>query len=194
MDETQKQRSLWLARNVLPHEPMLRTWLRHKILGELEIDDVVQETYAILAAREQVDDIRNPRNYAFQIAFSIIQTHLRRRRIVSFRSLADLDTFSLDSDEPSPEREVADRDELRLVGDFISNLPARCRDVILLRRVHNLSYREIAQRLNISENAVEKLVSKGLRLLMEAFGRGGGDTSQSSRGGAEGEFGKVSEK
>jgi len=44
------ERAIWLARNALPHEPALRAWLARRPLAGLEVDDIVQETYAILAA------------------------------------------------------------------------------------------------------------------------------------------------
>ena len=175
-------RALWLGLYIVPEESALRAWLRKRPRGELDVDDIVQETYAILAARDSVDDIRNPKNYAFQVAYSIVQAHLRRSRIVAFRSLADIDALGISSDAPSPEHQALDRDDLRLVEEFMASLPARCREVLILRRVHELSYRDISERLGISENTVEKLIAKGVRLLMDAFGRGGKSTRHASSG------------
>jgi DNA-directed RNA polymerase specialized sigma24 family protein len=45
----------------------------------------------------------------------------------------------------------------------VRSLPERCRQVFLLRKIQNLSQREIASRLSISENTVESLVAKGAR-------------------------------
>src|SRR5690606_11341397 len=84
-------RAIWLARHVLPHEPALRAWLARWRLEDLLVDDIVQETYSVLAAREAVDDIRNPRSYFFQTARSIILMHLRRSRVVSIRAVEDLE-------------------------------------------------------------------------------------------------------
>jgi len=161
---------------------MMRAWLQRRSCGGLEIDDIIQETFAILSALESVEDIRNPRNYAFQTAYSIIQRHLRRARIVSFQSFADIDAVEISSDAPSPECEASDRDDLKSVEKYIAALPKKCRDVLILRRIQGLSYREIAERLDISENAVEKLLSKGARLLIDAFGRGGNRPRQASIG------------
>jgi RNA polymerase sigma factor (sigma-70 family) len=178
-------RALWLGKYILPHEAALRAWLRSKPRGTLEVDDIVQETYAILVSRESVDEIQNPKNYAFQVAFSIIQTHLRRLRIVSFESLGDVDTSQFTSDLPTPEREAADRENLRIIGACISALPKKCREVIVLRRIHGLSHREIAAQLRISERAVEKLVSKALRLLAESLEGRNVDPQSSNKGGGE---------
>jgi len=168
-----KDRAYWLGQHVLPHEPMLRNWLQRKVRGALEVDDIVQETFAKLAELESVADIRNPRSYAFQVAFSIIQKHLRRSRIISFQSFTDVDMGQISSDTPSPETEAADRNDLKSVEHYIEALPTKCRDVIILRRIDGLSYRQISEKLNISEDSAERLLSKATNLLMEAFGRGG---------------------
>jgi RNA polymerase sigma factor (sigma-70 family) len=174
------ERAVWLAREVLPHEPALRAWLKRKRINEADIDDVVQETYAILAARESVQEIRNAKTYAFQVATSVILMNLRRSRIVSIRQVADVDLLGAVSDEPSPERHAADRDELSYIAKAIALLPPRVRETFILRRIEDLSQREIAQRLGISENTVEKHMGKAIHILMDMFGRGGNASSQTS--------------
>ena len=168
-----QDRAAWLARHVLPHESALRVWLRQKCALGIEVDDIVQETYAILAGLESVEAIRNPRSYAFQTAHSLILAHLRRSKIVSIRSATDLELQSTLADTPTPEQVAEDRDELANVARVLSELPPKVREVFLLRRVQGLSQRETAEQLGITENSVEKRVSQGIRALLEAFGRGG---------------------
>jgi RNA polymerase sigma-70 factor (ECF subfamily) len=173
MTGVSQDRAAWLARHVLPHEAALRAWLRQKYALGVEVDDIVQETYAILAGLESVDAIRNPRSYAFQTAHSLILAHLRRSKIVSIRSASDLELASAMADTPTPEQVAEDRDELANVARVLGDLPPKVREVFLLRRVQGLSQRETAQRLGITENSVEKRVSQGIRALLLAFGRGG---------------------
>jgi RNA polymerase sigma-70 factor (ECF subfamily) len=47
-----------------------------------------------------------------------------------------------------------------------------------MRKVEGLSQREIAQRLNITENVVENNVSRGIRFLIEAVGKDQPATSE----------------
>lgn len=178
-----KARAAWIAEHVLPFEGLMRGWLAKRNRGNLEVDDIIQETYAILAELDSVGDIRSPKNYAFQVANSVIQSHLRRAQIVSIQSLTDIEPYRLPQDGVTPEREASDRHDLKITIEFISALPARCRKVLVLKRLHGLSYKEIADDLKISEVAVEKLLAKGTRLLMDAFGRGGNRLRQSSQGG-----------
>ena len=46
-------------------------------------------------------------------------------------------------------------------------MPERTRDIFVLHRFENISYGEIAMRMNISVSAVEKHIMKALKLLMD---------------------------
>ncbi|MFZ0266609.1 RNA polymerase sigma factor [Caulobacter sp.] len=175
------ERAIWLARHALPHEPGLRVWLSRRPLAGLEIDDIVQETYAILAALERVDHIQTPRTYMFEVAKSVVLRDLRRSRIVAFEALAEAEGLEPPSTEPSPETVAADRQELGRIAALIAGLPAKCREAFTLRKVHGLSQREVARRMGVSENTVEKHVGKGISVLMNALGRGGNRRFQASR-------------
>jgi RNA polymerase sigma-70 factor (ECF subfamily) len=175
------ERTLWLSRFVLQHEPALRAWLSHRRIGGLEIDDIVQETYARLIAVESVDGITNVRNYMFQTAYSVIVSHVRRSKIVPFQTVSDLDQLGATTDESSPEDQTADRDELRRLARAIAALPGKIRDVFVLRRVNGLSQRDVAGRLGLSESTVEKHMSRSIYLLMTLISHSGNDTARASR-------------
>jgi RNA polymerase sigma-70 factor (ECF subfamily) len=174
------ERAIWLARNALPHEPALRAWLARRSLAGLEVDDIVQETYAILAGLERVEHIVNSRTYMFEVAKSVVLRALRRSRIVAFEALAEAEGLEPPSNEPSPETMAADRQELSRIAALIASLPAKCREAFTLRKVHGLSQRAVAQRMGVSENTVEKHVAKGIGVLMNALGRGGNARFQAS--------------
>ena len=116
-------RARWLAEHVLPHERRLRSWLAQRRVVDLDVDDIVQETYAVLAELKQVDHIRNPRNYLYSVAHSIILQHVRRQRIVPIETMADLEHLGLYSDEPTPEEALSDFQELRGIAQLLAGLP-----------------------------------------------------------------------
>ncbi|ESQ85149.1 hypothetical protein AEAC466_05410 [Asticcacaulis sp. AC466] len=165
-------RALWLARHVVPHEPALRSWLRGKSLG-VDIDDIVQETYAILAAKDSVDAVRNPKTYSFQVAYSVVLQQLRQSRVVPITAVADVGMLEAAHDDPSPEDTVLARDELAMIRTAIDALPRQTRQAFILRRVEGLSQQDIARRMKLSEHTVEKHISRGIKLLLAQFGRGG---------------------
>jgi len=69
----------------------------------------------------------------------VVIDHLRRMKVVSIASVPDLDYLEVVSDDPSPERQVIDRDELHRLAGMIARLPGKVRDVFTLRRVYGLS-------------------------------------------------------
>jgi RNA polymerase sigma-70 factor (ECF subfamily) len=161
-------RAQWLAANILPHEARLRAWLAARTAAT-EIDDVVQEAYAILAGLPSVAQIHNPRAYLFQVAQTVIHQRLRRAAIVRIDAVEEIEALRILDDEPSAEQLVSDRQELRQVAMLIASLPPKCREAFLLRKVEGLSQREIARRMGVSEGTVEKHIAKGVRLLMDAM-------------------------
>jgi RNA polymerase sigma-70 factor (ECF subfamily) len=168
-----QQRTQWLARWVLPHEAELRAWLSRRPLVGLDVDDVVQESYAILAGLKCVDHIRNPRTYLFEVAKSVVLLALRRSQVVSFSALMDFEGLEIPCDAPGPEAIAAGRQELEHVAALIAKLPPKCREAFILRKVHELSQRQVAAQMGISENTVEKHMGKALRFLANAIAYGG---------------------
>lgn len=173
-------RALWIADNVLTHEADLRRWLQRRRLLALEIDDIVQETYAILAGLASVEHVLNAKAYVFATAQSVVLRHVRRAKTVPIEAMRELESLA-DADELSPERQMAGRQELRRMAELIAALPDKCRQAVILRKVEGLSQKDIALRMGISENTVEKHVGKGVRLLMAAFADYGNDQADALR-------------
>jgi RNA polymerase sigma-70 factor (ECF subfamily) len=146
----------------------------------MDVEDVVQESYAILASLERVDHIHRPRNYFFEVAKSVVLQSLRRSRIVTIDAQMNAEVLEIPEDAPNPERVAADRQELAHVASLIAALPDRCREVFTLRKLHGLSQREVAQQLKIAESTVEKHMVKALASLADAIGRGGNRRAASS--------------
>jgi RNA polymerase sigma-70 factor (ECF subfamily) len=182
MVEISEERALWVADHVLPHEPVLRAWLRRRRVPEADIDDLVHDTYAKLFALESFSNIRDPKSYTFQAAWSIYVSRVRRAQIVSIRTIANFDQLAVEAPGPSPERQLQDREELELLAAALAALPVKCREAFILRRVEGLSQREVAEKLGISEKTVEKHMARGIRHLMDIFGRGGKQGVQASIG------------
>ena len=172
-------RAQWLAEHIVPHEKAIRQWLVRRA-PDLEIDDIIQDMYARLASLETIEDIRNPRQYAAQAAVSIALNMTRHARVVPMIPLADFEDIGLASLEPSPERALNSQDELRELEKSLQELPPLCRTAFLLRRVENLSQREVAEKLGISVKTVEKYMARSVRFLIQTYGRGGANGSQVS--------------
>lgn len=167
------ERALWLATHVMPHEPAVRGWLRRGRQAEFDVDDIIQEAYAKLVTVADVSEIRNVRAYFFRTAYSVLVSRVRRKSVVSIRSLAEVESLQLAVDELTPEDTVMARNELQVLAEMISRLPEKTRKIFLLSRVSGLSQKEVSRRTGIAESTVEKHIAKGLGLLMSAYANGG---------------------
>jgi len=160
-------RTRWFVRHILPHEPALRAWLGRRHGAGFDVDDIIQESYALLAERTRLDDILNPRAYLFQVAQSLVIRNLRRARIVPIQAMEDFGHVEFADAAATPEESAIDRDELRQLAQAIAAMPEQTREAFVLRRVHDLPQREIARRMRLSESTVEKHISRGIRWLGE---------------------------
>jgi len=159
--------------NFLPFEAELRRMLARVCAGPAEVDDVVQETYYKVLQSESLAHVRGPRGFLVRTAKNIVIDRMRRDAIVSIESMANLEEFDVPDTGPTPERVALARAELRWVFGLIANLPDRCKEVFMSRRVYGLSQAETAEALAISEGIVEKEVMRGMGLISEMIARVG---------------------
>lgn len=86
--------------------------------------------------------------------------------------MANLESVDGPDDTHSPESIVLARDESRLLKTVIDDLPPRCRQVFILRRVDELAMADIADRLHLSVSTVEKHLSKAIALVTRGMAGG----------------------
>ena len=173
MSQDFRERGRWLARHVLPHEALIRSKLKDMCLYDLDIEDVIQETYAKFLTLPSLEAIRYPKQYALLTARGIVIDHLRHSRVVSITTTGNLELLDVAEPHANGEERIEFQQEILAVGAALKQLPAMCRETLILRRVEGLSQREVASRLKISEKTVEKHMANGVRLLIKIFGRGG---------------------
>jgi RNA polymerase sigma factor (sigma-70 family) len=163
--------SRWFDTEVQPHAASLRAYLAGQFPGLPDIDDLVQESLVrVLRAHEQ-GRVELPRALLFATARNLAVDQLRRQRVVSFEPITEVRDSSVFLSGGTVPEAVSHHEELALLTQAIQSLPDRCRQVFTLRVAYGLSQREIAARLGISENTVEKQMGKGLRRCTEFFAR-----------------------
>jgi RNA polymerase sigma factor (sigma-70 family) len=165
-------RARWLAVNVLPLERQLRQWLERVVSRRLEVDDLVQEIYAKLAKLESVSHIAHPKAYVYQIAKHLISEHIRRSTVIPIEAMAETERhFASMVEGVTPERILSGRQELERLYNAIASLPDSCRIVFIMRKIDDMPQKAIAAQLRISENRVEKQLSRARRMLLEQLTR-----------------------
>lgn len=159
----------WFAREILVHEPALLRFMRRAWPDASEVDDLCQEIYIRVYEAAAKALPASPRGFLFATARHLMTDRVRRGKIVSIEMRGDIESLNVLIDEVSPERRLNGRQELWRLAQAFGSLPPKCREVMWLMKVEELTRREIAERLKITPKAVEKRIERGVRLLEEAW-------------------------
>lgn len=159
---------MWVAQNVIPHEPFVRQWLRGARASAEEIDELIQESYCRFAMLDAVEHIERPDIYFFSIVRHQLGRLRKRAKIVPIDSVASIADTIID-DTPSPEREVAGQMAFERLKALLEALPERCRRIVEMRKFDGLSQREIAAALGVTESIVENNIQSGMRQIRAAW-------------------------
>ncbi|MCX7681155.1 MAG: sigma-70 family RNA polymerase sigma factor [Anaerolineae bacterium] len=140
--------------------------LVYRLCGDMELaEDAAQE--AFLRAWQHLPSYRPDapfKNWLYRIAANIALSALRRER-----AMTDIDDLlpAASDEEPEDETEASERREY--VRRAVLALPAASRAVLVLREYEGLSYREIAEVLNIPIGTVMSRLNYARSKLRESL-------------------------
>lgn len=165
----------WFAAHVQPHEAMLRAWLGRRFTSRVDIDDIVQEACLRVLQARGSGPLASPKAFLFATARNLALDRLRRHEVSRTDLLGEIDSLHvLDERDGIPET-LARNQELALLTEAIQSLPARCRQILTLRKLYGLSHKEIAERLGVSESTVSNQITIGIEKCTEFFAQHGDD-------------------
>jgi RNA polymerase sigma-70 factor (ECF subfamily) len=164
----------WFVQEILPLEPALTRFIRRHWRQMADVADLRQDIYARIyaAAREQLP--RQARPFMFATARNHLINCAKRAQVVSIEYFADLEASTFAVDTVTPDRTLSAQDEFRRVRMGLDQLPPRCREVVLLRKIEGLSTREVAARLRVGVGTVEQQMVHGMRALVDFMLGGSG--------------------
>jgi RNA polymerase sigma factor (sigma-70 family) len=148
---------------------MLMRLLRRNWHDTGEVADLRQEAYVRIYEAAQRERPAPVKPFLIMIVRNLMIDRLRRKNVVSIQTMADMDWVNISENTPSPEDRVSARQELQRMQAALDQLPPRCREVIILRRVYGFSQREVAIKMGIKEETVENQVMKGMRMLADTI-------------------------
>jgi RNA polymerase sigma factor (sigma-70 family) len=153
-----------ILNSFLENRAALRRYLRRFGLRAEDIEDIVQETFIRAFAAEGTQKIRFPKAFLFRIARNLALNERMKLSNTSTDALEDLPDQSVIEDvgQISVDEDMYARRQIQLLAQAVAELPPQCSRVFLLRKVQGLSYKQIAERLDISVSTVEKHVALGL--------------------------------
>jgi RNA polymerase sigma-70 factor (ECF subfamily) len=135
--------------------------------GDVELaEDITQDTFIKLWENRSRIDKATVKAYLYKIAQNNTINHLKRQQLqYKFRKQG-----VNDRDYDTPEKLAEMNQYEQRLQDVIALLPEGGREVFLMNRIEDLTYQEIADRLNLSVKAIEKRMSKVLRILRDHLG------------------------
>ena len=154
-----------LAQEAGPVRSWLTRYFRRRIRNDAEIEDMVQDVFARMAARDGGEPIEHLGGYVLKTASSVMTDWIRRRSSHGAALHVAFDTDLHGGDAIDPERVLVGKEDLRTATKVLLNLPERTRTVFILRRLEGKSFREIAAHLGISVSAVEKHMVRAIHQL-----------------------------
>jgi RNA polymerase sigma factor (sigma-70 family) len=159
----------WFIEQVLPLEGELTRYLLRVLSDKAEVEDLRQEVYVRIYESGTIRQRPATRYFVFAVARNLLIDRLRRQRVVTIDSFANLESLHLRSDEVPADRVLSGRQELARLETALNDLPPKCRAVFGLRKIEGLSQREAARRLGVTESTIEKQTGKAMRLLADSF-------------------------
>ena len=135
---------------------------------QVDPEEIVQEVFVKLwLKKESIDPTKDFQAYLFMIAKNLVLDHLKsavNRRLYFVGEQIQHDLLMDETEENQPVEDM----EARL-QKLIDQIPERRREIFFLSRFEGLSYRQIAERLNISENTVDSQIRNALAFLRKEF-------------------------
>lgn len=121
-----------------------------------------------------------PANYFVLIVRSVFLDYTRKQKKekenlnpTSWEGLLyegkDIETFTGIQDFNTPEEILLSKENTERLLDYIRNMSEKYREPLLLKLVHQLSEKEIAELLGISQKTVNSQIYRGRQMLIEAI-------------------------
>ena len=143
----------------------LQKFLRRRGQRREDAEDLVQEAFLRLQIYcDQGNEVRSPDAFLSRTALNLaINAHEADRSHLHVKeSIEDLMLVDL---SPTPDEVFAAEECLERIQRLLGGQGRRTRDVLLMHRLHGLSYSQIAEHFDISISAVEKHIANAMAIL-----------------------------
>jgi RNA polymerase sigma-70 factor (ECF subfamily) len=139
--------------------------------NDWDAQELTQETY--LQAFERLHQLRDPeagKAWLCRLSRNLCLDHLRKQR---WRKWLGLDEVAEQSHNQNPEVLLQNQDQLHSLKSAVGQLPAKYREVFVLRAYGELSYEEIAGTLSIQLGTIMSRLSRARAIIKKELEKGG---------------------
>ncbi|EVT89027.1 RNA polymerase sigma factor [Pseudomonas aeruginosa VRFPA09] len=142
------------------HHGWLQNWLRGKLGCAADAADLAQDTFLRILLKRELREIGMPRAFLRTIARGLVIDHWRREELqrAYLESIAHLP----EAQAPSPEARELVLELLEEISRMLDGLKPKVRTAFLLAQCEDLSHRQIAERIGVSQRSVERYVAEAL--------------------------------
>ena len=156
-----------VARTFIEDGTFLKKFIARFLPVQQDIEDVAQEAFLRAYIAEQQKPIKQPRAFLFRVAKNLALTRLTREHAKVVECLDEVGV-SIDHEcGGGTVGEVEAQQSLGLYCEAVAMLPQKGRQVFLLRKVHGLSQKEVANRMRLSVASVDKYLRQGVLTCQE---------------------------
>ncbi|UCS91647.1 RNA polymerase sigma-70 factor [Echinicola marina] len=131
------------------------------IKDESIASDIVQDVFVSLWQRKDEIEVSSLKAYLHQATRFAVFKAIRQNKVdAEFYERVRQVSVEIITDNP-----YLFKEQQQLLDRIVNSLPDNCKDTFKLSREEGLTYRQIAQKLKVSEKTVEKRISKSLRYI-----------------------------
>jgi RNA polymerase sigma-70 factor (ECF subfamily) len=148
------------------------SYLFRLVGNRAEAESLSQETF--LRILEKADHYAYPKRFStwfYTIARNLATDFLKKKRAVVPDDFQGLSEAALGPDGPEAEALAAGNEELEELAQVLRALPLPYREVVVLRGLQELSYREIADIVGCPESTARSRMDYGLEYLRKYYRR-----------------------
>lgn len=163
------EQARWFSEEVKPYEGALRAYLQRRFPSLPDHDDLVQEAYTRLLRAKNDGHATHAKAFLFTAARNLAIDMFRRRRTTMVEPIDEVAALPTLDDQRDACETIEHQQRLEMLIEAVASLPERCRQVMILRHLDGLAYKEIAERLGISRETVKVHMVKGVRDCIRYF-------------------------
>jgi len=149
--------------------PGLVRYFKHRMRDDEDANDLMQEAFARLAAHMRTKMLVHPASYLQRIARNLLVDRMRSARSAEATRGPALDEVPELGTAPEQSYGIERQDVMRLYKAAVDGLPDQTRQVFLMHRVENLTYREIGEKLGVAVPTVQYHLGRALARIAQAL-------------------------
>ncbi|MCB5185756.1 sigma-70 family RNA polymerase sigma factor [Methylobacillus gramineus] len=142
------------------HHSWLVSWLRRKMDGSQQADDLAQDTFIRVFKSQQLEQVVEPRAFLTVVA---------KRELYNFWRRRELETAYLDALSHMPEHlglsqedYAVLREAILIIDRQLDGLPEKVKQAFLLNRLEGMTYVAISQEMHLSVATIERYMKQAI--------------------------------